>query len=432
MSDGFTPSGQQHWQDRAKAILPAGGFGNFDPSFFAQRGQGSRVWDEDGREFIDYLISSGPMILGHGHPEVVAAVQEQITQGMTFFTNNRHGVMLAEMLVDAVACAEQVRYVSTGGEADMYAMRLARAHTGRPKILKFEGGYHGMSAEALMSLAPTRLENFPRPVPDSAGIPASVQDDVIVAPYNDLEFVHALLDEYEGQVAGIIVEPLQRIIPPHDGYLKGLRDAATKHGIVLIFDEVVTGFRMAYGGAQSRYNVTPDLTTLGKIIGGGFPLAAIVGAADIMAHFDKALIGPDGFTMQVGTLSGNPVAAVAGIKTLEILQRDGAYDTIISHGKRLMAAASAALDHHGIPYRIVGDPVLFDIVFTGNDVANYRDVKSANTQHTQAFNASLRQAGILKPAGKMYPHLALTEEDMAQTIDAFDNAATAVADMSPV
>ncbi len=430
MSDDFIPSGQQHWQARAKSILPAGGFGNFDPSFFAQRGQGSRVWNEDGEEFIDYLISSGPMIVGHGHPEVVEAVQEQISQGMTFFTNNRHGVVLAEMLVDAVASAEQVRYVSTGGEADMYAMRIARAHTGRPKILKFEGGYHGMSAEALMSLAPARLQNFPRPVPDSAGIPSSVEDDVIVAPYNDIEFVQALLDEYEGQVAGIIVEPLQRIIPPHEGFLQGLRDAATKHGIVLIFDEVVTGFRMAYGGAQARYGVTPDVTTLGKIIGGGFPLAAIVGSADIMAHFDKALVGPDGFTMQVGTLSGNPVAAVAGIKTLEILQREGAYDTIIGHGKHLMTAASDALDRQGIPHRIVGDPVLFDIVFTGNDVANYRDVKSSNAAQADVFNASMRSSGILKPAGKMYPHLALTSEDIAQTVDAFDNAAKAVADTS--
>lgn len=430
MSDGFIPQGQQHWQDRAKSILPAGGFGNFDAGFFAQRGKGSRVWDEDGNEYIDYLISSGPMILGHGHEEVLEAVQEQIAQGMTFFTNNRHGVILAEMLVEAVASAEQVRYVSTGGEADMYAMRLARAHTGRPKILKFEGGYHGMSAEALMSLAPARLENFPRPVPDSAGIPSSVEDDVIVAPYNDLDFVRSLLAEYEGQVAGIIVEPLQRIIPPEDGFLQGLRDEATKHGAVLIFDEVVTGFRLAYGGAQERYGVYPDLTTLGKIIGGGFPLASIAGKADIMRHFDKALVGPDGFTMQVGTLSGNPVASVAGIKTLEILKRDGAYETIISHGERLIEAARSALDAEGVAHRIVGDPVLFDIVFTDRDVSNYRDVKAADATKGNIFNNSMRASGILKPGAKMYPHLALTEEDLAQTFDAFQTAAKAVADAS--
>ena len=188
----------------------------------------------------------------------------------------------------------------------MYAMRLARAHTGKAKILKFEGGYRGMSAEALMSLAPDRFQNFPRPVPDSAGIPSGVEDGVIVAPYNDIEFARSIIAEYADDLAGIIVEPLQRIVPPVPGFLECLREEATKRGIILIFDEVVTGFRMAYGGAQERYGVTPDLTTLGKIIGGGFPLAAIVGSAEIMAHFDKSVVGEHGFTMQVGTLSGNP------------------------------------------------------------------------------------------------------------------------------
>ena len=420
---------QAEWLSRAKAVLPAGSFGNFDAGFFARSGQGSRVWDEDGNEFIDYLISSGPMILGHGHPEVLEAVEKQMRDGMTFFTNNRFGVELAEAMVDAVASAEQVRYVSTGGEADMYAMRLARAHTGKPKILKFEGGYHGMSAEALMSLAPNRLENFPRPVPDSAGIPSSVEDGVVVAPYNDIEFASSIIAEYADELAGIIVEPLQRIIPPVPGFLECLREEASKHGIVLIFDEVVTGFRLAYGGAQERYGVVPDVTTLGKIIGGGFPLAAIVGSAEIMAHFDKSVVGEHGFTMQVGTLSGNPVASVAGLKTLEVLKRDGAYDTIIGHGQRLMAAAKNSLDHHGIAHRVVGDPVLFDIVFTDQDVVDYRGTKMNDAQKAGAFNASLRASGILKPAAKMYPHLALTEADLQQTEEALNKAAEAVAEL---
>ena len=421
---------QSEWQARAQAVLPAGGFGNFDPGFFARSGKGSRVWDEDGHEFIDYLISSGPMILGHGHPEVLEAVEQQMRDGMTFFTNNRFGVELAEVMVDAVACAEQVRYVSTGGEADMYAMRLARAHTGKAKILKFEGGYHGMSAEALMSLAPNKLQNFPRPVPDSAGILSSVEDGVLVAPYNDIEFARSIIAEYGDDLAGIIVEPLQRIVPPIPGFLECLRDEASKRGIILIFDEVVTGFRMAYGGAQERYGVVPDLTTLGKIIGGGFPLAAIVGRAEIMAHFDKGLVGEAGFTMQVGTLSGNPVAAVAGLKTLEVLRRDGAYDTIIGHGERLMAAAKNSLDHHGIAHRIVGDPVLFDIVFTDQDVLDYRGTKMNDAKKASAYNASLRASGILKPAAKMYPHLALTEADLQQTEEALVTAAEVVANLA--
>ena len=288
---------------RARAVLPAGGFGNFDADIFIREGRGSRVIDENGREFIDYLISSGPMILGHGHPEVNEAIREQLDRGMTFFANNSAGVELAEKICRTTACADQLRYVSTGGEADMYAMRLARAHTGRSRILKFEGGYHGMSAEALMSLAPTRLQNFPRPVPDSAGIPETVEDGILVAPFNDADFAASLIDEHADDIAGVIVEPLQRLIPPAPGFLEALREKTRQHGIVLIFDEVVTGFRLAYGSAQEAYGVTPDLCTLGKIIGGGLPLAAIAGREDIMRHFDKDAVGAEGFTFQIGTLN---------------------------------------------------------------------------------------------------------------------------------
>ncbi|MGB1157652.1 MAG: aspartate aminotransferase family protein, partial [Alphaproteobacteria bacterium] len=349
-------SGAEHWRGRAAAVLPAAGFGNFDPSMILARGQGSRVWDEDGREYIDLLIGSGPMILGHGNPEVADAVAEQMGKGLTFFTNNAAGIELAEEIVDAVACAEQVRYISTGGEADMYAMRLARAFTGRERILKFEGGYHGMSAEALMSLAPQQLVNFPNAVPDSAGIPKSVEENMVIAPFNDLAAVQQLLDQFDGEIAGIIVEPLQRIIPPVEGFLAGLREEATRRGIVLIFDEVVTGFRFTYGGAQALYGVVPDLCSLGKIIGGGFPLAAIAGRADIMAHFDKGRVGAEGFTMQIGTLSGNPVAAVAGLKTMEILRRPGVYDAMATKGRAIMDAYGEALGAKGIAHQIVGEP----------------------------------------------------------------------------
>ncbi|MEM6467404.1 MAG: aminotransferase class III-fold pyridoxal phosphate-dependent enzyme, partial [Pseudomonadota bacterium] len=244
---------QADWIARAQAVLPGGGFGNFDPGIILREGRGSRVWDEDGAEYIDYLIGSGPMLLGHGHPEVMEAVLEQLPKGMTFFTNNSAGIELAEEITRAVPCAEQVRYVTSGGEADMYAMRLARAATGRSKILKFEGGYHGMCAEAQMSLAPQARVNFPQPVPDSAGIPQAVADGILVAPFNDLDMVRSLVAEQGADIAGIIVEPLQRVIPAHPGFLEGLREIATTAGIVLIFDEIVTGFRLAYGGAQERY-----------------------------------------------------------------------------------------------------------------------------------------------------------------------------------
>ena len=259
-------------------------------------------------------------------------VQQVAAKGTTFFANNEHGIRLAAEIVDAVPCAEQVRFVSTGSEADLYAMRLARAFKGRDKILKFEGGYHGMSDYGLMSLAPKRAGNFPQPIPDSAGIPKSLRDEMLVAPFNDLETVASLVREHKDELAGIIVEPFQRLIPPKPGFLEGLRKITADNGLLLIFDEVVTGFRFAYGGAQAYYGVTPDICTLGKAIGGGFPLAAIAGRADIMAHFDKGAVGEDAFMMQIGTLSGNPIAAAAGLKTLEILKRPGAYEQIFKTG----------------------------------------------------------------------------------------------------
>ena len=420
---------QTDWIERAKAVLPGGGFGNFDPSIFIRDGQGSRVWDEDGKEYVDLLIGSGPMLLGHGHPEVLEAVAEQMPKGMTFFANNARAIELAEEICSAVPCAEQIRYVSSGGEADMYAIRLARAFTGRDKIVKFEGGYHGMSAEAQMSLAPDRMVNFPQAVPDSAGIPESVQAEMLIAPFNDPDYIRSLLAEHGDEVAGIIVEPLQRIIPPEPGFLQLLREEADKHGIVLIFDEVVTGFRFAYGGAQELYGVTPDVATLGKIIGGGFPLAAIAGRADIMAHFDKVAVGADKWLMQLGTLSGNPVAAVAGLKTMEVLKRDGQFDLLRANGQRLMDMAKAALDTHGIAHRIVGDRTLFEIVFTNGEIRDYRDVFGADTAKGAKFNAVLMQNGMFKSAGKTYPSLALTDADFELCEAAYAKAAQAVADM---
>lgn len=418
-----SPTTQKDWIARARKVLPAGGFGNIDPGIVIREGHGSRVWDEDDNEYIDYLIGSGPMLLGHGHPEVVEAVTEQLAKGMTFFASNARGIELAEEICRAVACADQLRYVSTGGEADMYAMRLARAHTGRDKILKFEGGYHGMSAEALMSLAPKQLVNFPLAVPDSAGIPQSVRDNMIIAPFNDAEFARQLIAEYAGEIAGVIVEPLQRIVPPVPGFLEVLRQETRKHGIVLIFDEVVTGFRLAYGGAQELYGVEPDLCTLGKIIGGGLPLAAIAGNKDIMDHFDVALVGEQGFTTQIGTLSGNPLAAVAGLKTMEILRRADSYERLRQHGHALIKATTEHLTNAGIAHQVVGDPVLFEVVFTSSPVTNYRDVLKSDAALAKRYNHLLRQKGIFKSPGKTYPSLALTRDDIDQTIQAIAYAA---------
>jgi glutamate-1-semialdehyde 2,1-aminomutase len=408
--------------ETAKRVLPGGTFGNFANDVVIREGRGARVWDENGKEYVDFLLGSGPMLVGHAHPEVTAAAQARIAQGTTFFANNRWGIELAEAIVEAVPCAEQVRFVSTGSEADLYAMRVARAYTKRDKILKFEGGYHGMSDYSLMSLAPKRSGNFPQAVPDSAGIPKSLRDEMIVAPFNDADAVAGLVRDHRDELAGIIVEPMQRIIPPAPGFLQALRRITKENGVPLIFDEVVTGFRFAYGGAQEYYGVVPDLCTLGKVIGGGFPLAAIAGRADIMAHFDKGKVGEEAFLMQIGTLSGNPVAAAAGIATLDILKRPGAYEQLFATGRELMGALGSLLKQAGIPAQVTGEPPLFDIVFTSDAIRDYRSTLTGDVDLMRRFNALLRERGILKGESKYYVSLAHTPEDVRFTIEAWESA----------
>lgn len=413
--------------EKARRVLPGGTFGNFPGDIVIREGRGGRVWDENGKEYVDFLLGSGPMLVGHAHPEVTAAAQARIAEGTTFFANNRCGIELAEAIVAAVPCAEQVRFVSTGSEADLYAMRAARAFTRRDKILKFEGGYHGMSDYSLMSLAPKRLGNFPQPVPDSAGIPKSLHDEMLVAPFNDLEVAASLVREHRQELAGVIVEPFQRIIPPAPGFLEGLRRITTENGVLLIFDEVVTGFRLAYGGAQEYYGVVPDLCTLGKVIGGGFPLAAIAGRADIMAHFDRGAVGDGGFMMQIGTLSGNPVAAAAGLATLSILQRPGAYEGLFATGRELMETLAELLQRNGIAAQISGEPPLFDVVFSPEPVRDYRSTLRGNAEMLRRFNALLRERGILKGEQKYYVSLAHTPQDVRHTRDAWSSAIAALA-----
>ena len=408
--------------EKAKRVLPGGTFGNFAAEVVIREGKGGHVWDENGKEYIDYLLGSGPMLVGHAHPEVTEAAQAQIAKGTTFFANNRLGIELAEAIVEAVPCAEQVRFVSSGTEADLYAMRAARAFTRRDKILKFEGGYHGMSDYSLMSLAPKRSGNFPLPVPDSAGIPKSVRDDMIIAPFNDAEVVEGLVKEHKDELAGIIVEPFQRIIPPAPGFLDKLRKITKENGVPLIFDEVVTGFRLAYGGAQEYYGVVPDLCTLGKVIGGGFPLAAIAGREEIMAHFDKNKVGDENYLVQIGTLSGNPVAAAAGLATMAILRRPGAYERIHAIGRELMGALGELLKRAGIAAQVTGEPPLFDVVFTDQPIRDYRSTLTGDPELMRRFNALLRERGILKGESKYYISLAHTDQDIEDTIAAWESA----------
>jgi glutamate-1-semialdehyde 2,1-aminomutase len=406
----------------AKRVLPGGSFGNFAADVVIREGRAGRVWDESGNEYIDFLLGSGPMLIGHGHPEVTEAVQAQLPLGTTFFANNRCGIALAEAIVAAVPCAEQVRFVCSGTEADLYAMRVARAFRKRDKILKFEGGYHGMSDYALMSLAPKRPGNFPQGVPDSAGIPQSVREEMLVAPFNDIETVASLIREHRDELAGIIIEPFQRLIPPAPGFLEALRKITAEHGIPLIFDEVVTGFRFAYGGAQEYYGVTPDLCTLGKVIGGGFPLAAIAGRAELMAQFDRSLVGDEGFVMQIGTLSGNPIAAAAGLATLDVLKRPGAYERIFTTGRTLMDALSELLKRARLPAQVVGVPPLFDVVFSDGEIRDYRGTLRGDAEMQRQFNMLLRERGIMKGESKYYISLAHTADDIRHACEAWASA----------
>ncbi len=412
----------QAFIDQARRVMPGGSFGNLPPELMIREGRAGRVWDEEGREYVDYLLGSGPMFIGHAHPEVTAAVQAQLPLGTTYFTNNRHGIKLAEEIVAAVPCAEQVRFVCTGTEADLYAMRVARAFRKKDKILKFEGGYHGMSDFSLMSLAPKRPGNFPFPVPDSAGIPRAIQDTMLIAPFNDLEMVESLIREHKDDLAGVIVEPFQRLIPPAPGFLQGLRRITAEHGIPLIFDEVVTGFRFAYGGAQEYYGVTPDICTLGKIMGGGFALGAIAGRADMMAHFDRAVVGDEDFLMQIGTLSASPIASVAGLATLEVLKRPGTYERAFATGRELMGTLSELLKSSGLPAQVIGEPVLFDVAFTREPIRDYRGTLKVDADLQRRFNAALRQRGIMKSETKYYISVAHTDADIKQTIEAWKGA----------
>ena len=408
--------------EQARRVLPGGSFGNMPAEVILKEGKGGRIFDEAGKEYVDFLLGSGPMFIGHAHPEVTAAVQAQVPLGTTFFGNNRHGIALAEAIVDAVPCAEQVRFVCSGTEADLYAMRAARAFRKRDKILKFEGGYHGMSDYALVSLAPKSPGNFPRGSIDSAGIPKSVADEMVVAAFNDIDMVRSLIEEQKDELAGVIVEPFQRLIPPKPGFLQALREVTAEHGIPLIFDEVVTGFRFAYGGAQEYYGVTPDLCTLGKIVGGGFALAATAGRADIMKHFDRLAMTDEDFIFQVGTLSGNPVAAVAGLATLEVLKRPGTYEGVFANGRRLMDTLSELLKKHGVKAQVIGEPPLFDIIFTDQPVKDYRDTLKADTALQKRFNQALRARGIMKGDSKYYVSVAHTQADIDHTIGAWEEA----------
>jgi glutamate-1-semialdehyde 2,1-aminomutase len=377
-----------------------------------------------GNEYVDWLMGSGPMVLGHAHPAVVEAVTEAVGQGSTFFTTNEKAVLLAEELVNSVPCADKVRFTTSGTDACFQCMRAARAYRKRDKVLKFEGGFHGTSDYALMSVTPSTAVEFPQAVANSGGIPKVIEELMLIAPFNDLDTTSSIIEAHHDELAAVIVEPLQRIIAPRPGFLQGLRDLTLRYDIPLIFDEVVTGFRLAYGGAQVYYQVTPDLCSMGKIMGGGYPLAAVMGLDDIMAVYDQSLVDSDDYVNQIGTLNGNPVACAAGLATLAELRKEGAYEQLNGTGRRVREALVDICAENGLPVQSSGEDSIFDIYFSEKPVNNYRDGLAADGGMMARCNAGLLERGILKGwPQKYYPSLAHTDADVERTINAFREVA---------
>jgi len=399
-----------------------------DLAIVVARGSGSRVWDTDGREFIDYVLGSGPMLIGHAHPAVVAAVQRQVELGSTFYTLNEPIIELAERMIDAIPCAEQVKFVSTGTEATLHAMRIARTYTGKPLVLKFEGGFHGVNDYALMSAMAPRPTDYPRPIPDSAGIPREVEADVLVARWNDIDLLRELIATQADRLAAVICEPLQRSLVPAPGFLAELRELTRRHGVLLIFDEIVTGFRLAYGGGQERYGVVPDLATYGKVIGGGYPLAAVAGPAEILAVTDPTRRGKAPFAYLSGTLNGNPISAVAGLATLDVLREPGTYERLYATTERLTSGLKALAAERDIPIVVAGDGPVFQVFFTDAPVHDYPDVLRTDRARARAFGLACVERGLfLNPGEKFYVSLAHTDEDVDRTLEIFASALDAIA-----
>lgn len=386
-----------------------------DPLFIT-KAAGCRITDADGNEFIDYVGSWGPMILGHCHPEVVRAVQEAAVSGASFGAPTELEITLAETVIAAVPSIEMVRMVSSGTEATMSAIRLARGYTGRDKILKFSGCYHG-HADSLLVKAGSGAATFG--VPDSPGVPRDFAKHTLTARYNDLESVRTLFADNRGEIACIIVEPVagnMGTVPPAAGFLEGLRAICTEEGAILIFDEVMSGFRVAYGGAQELYGVTPDMTTLGKIIGGGLPVGAFGGKKEIMAQ-----LSPSGGVYQAGTLSGNPLAMSAGIATLKLLQRPGFYAELEEKSAYLAAGIAAAARDAGYPLCSTRVGSMFCGFFTGGEVRDWDSAAACDTgAFARYFRAMLEQGIYLAPSQfeTAFVSIAHTADDMDRTIAA--------------
>jgi glutamate-1-semialdehyde 2,1-aminomutase len=384
--------------------------------FFTARADGAYLWDVEGKRYIDYVGSWGPMIVGHNHPKVREAVERAVRDGLSFGTPCPAEVTMAETIVKLVPSVDMVRMVNSGTEATMSAIRLARGATGRSKLVKFEGCYHGHGDSFLVKAGSGALTFG---VPNSPGVPKANADLTLTLPYNDLAAAQALFSEHGADIAGLIIEPVagnMNCIPPQEGYLQGLRELCTRHGALLIFDEVMTGFRVGLGGAQAYYGITPDLTTFGKIIGGGMPVGAYGGRKDLMEQ-----IAPAGPIYQAGTLSGNPVAMAAGLAMLELVQAPGFYDTLTARTRLLTDGLQAVADSEGVPFSTNWVGGMFGLFFTHEKVHSYTQATAADAaMFNRFFHGMLEQGVYLAPSAFEAGFLssAHSDVDIAATLDA--------------
>ncbi|MCL4534554.1 MAG: aminotransferase class III-fold pyridoxal phosphate-dependent enzyme [Bacteroidetes bacterium] len=411
------------WAARASQVFGGGALANYaippEATVVLERGQGSHVFDVDGRELIDCHLGSGPLLLGHCHPEVVAAVQRQAAIGSTFHLLHHGIIELAEQVVEAVPCADTIRFVSTGTEATFYALRLARAFTGRSKVMKFEGALHGGNDYASQSTAPSRLSPYPHGIPDSDGIPAEVGANVLISEFNNLERTAQIIEEHGAELAAVIVEPMQRALKPEPGFLAGLRELTRRAGTVLIFDEVVTGFRLAWGGAQEHYGVVPDLATLGKAFAGGYPVAAVCGRRDVMDVAGPGRRGKASYALISGTFNGNPIGAAAALAALQVLRQPGVYPRLHAIGDHFRDGMNGLGKELGMPVLAIGDGPVAQVLFGEGPVRSYREWLATDGKRRFQFGVEMVKRGVLvNPGEKFYFSIAHTDADLERILEA--------------
>lgn len=402
--------------ERAERVFVGGGNGEFrlppEANLVVTRGEGAMIHDTSGKTYIDFLLGSGPMILGHAHPAVVEAVTRQIARGTTFMALNEPAIELAERVVDASPCGEKVRLVITGSESIQFALRAARAFTGRDRCLRFEGGWHGVSDSALHGARTLHPGAYPGTFPDGGGIPRSWSADMLAVPFNDVERASEIVERHHGELAAIVIEPLQRCILPRPGFFEAMRTLCDRFGIVLIFDEIVTGFRMAWGGAQERYGVTADLAAYGKTISGGYPLAAMCGRADVMDVMNGWRPADDPKrVIASGTFNGYPVGAVAGLATLGVLERAGTYERLFAMGDRISREITAMGERLSIPLLVGGEGPVLQVLFTDErEIVDYGSMFRADKEKAFVFGVELIKRGLfVSPYEKIYLSLVHTD-----------------------